>query len=729
MPRFPFIQQKDMMDCGPTSLAMICRHYGKEIDIELLRNRAEIGKEGVNLLGISNAAESIGMRTQAVQLSLKQLAAEANLPCILHWQQEHFVVLFKAAKNKFSISDPAKGIVTLSKKDFSRLWTSDSFEGEAFGIALLLEPTPDFYRQENYKEKKLGWGMLLGYFMQQKRFITQLVLGLLLGNALQLVFPLLTQSLVDKGINQNNLSFIYLILIAQSMLFLGRTVIDFIRSRLLLYISTRVNLSILSDFWIKLMKLPISYFDTKMTGDIVQRINDHKRIESFLTGSALTTLFSFFNLIIFSVVLLRYNYYVFFIFLAGSVLYLLWIRVFLRYRKILDYSRFAVAAKENTATMQLVHGMQEIKLNNAEQIRRWEWESLQASLFRFSFKSLSLSQYQQAGAFFINEGKNILITFFVAKAVVDGQLTLGAMLAIQYIIGQLNGPIEQLVGFTQQAQDARISLARLNEIHELKEEEPADENFIQRLPEESSVRLKDVSFTYAGAGNTPVLKHLYLKIPEGKITAIVGSSGSGKTTLLKLLLKFYDSYEGVISVGNENLQRISPKFWRSQCGSVMQEGYIFNDTIAKNIAVSDENPDPVKLKRACRVANIHEFIDSLPLGFNTNIGAEGNGISSGQKQRLLIARAVYKNPAFLFFDEATNSLDADNEKVIMDNLQQFFTNKTVVIVAHRLSTVKNADNIIVLHNGEIVESGTHEQLAYSKGRYFELVKNQLELGT
>lgn len=729
MPGFPFIQQKDMMDCGPTSLAMICRYYGKTTDIEKLRSKAEIGKEGVNLLGISNAAESIGMRTQAVQLSIKQLETEATLPCILHWQQQHFVVLFKAGKNKFSIADPAKGNVTLSRKDFAKLWTSDSFEGEPFGIALLLDPTPEFHKQENHREKKLGWGILLSYFLQQKKFIFQLVLGLIIGNVLQLIFPLLTQSLVDNGINQKNLSFIYLVLIAQSMLFFGRTVVDFIRSRLLLYISTKVNLAILSDFWIKLMKLPISYFDTKMSGDIVQRIGDHKRIESFLTGSALSTLFSLFNLVIFSVVLLQYNYYVFFIFLAGSILYLFWIRIFLRRRKILDYSRFAVAAKENTATMQLVHGMQEIKLNNAEQIRRWEWESLQASLFKFSFKSLSLNQYQQAGAFFINEGKNILITFFVAKAVLDGQLTLGAMLAIQYIIGQLNGPVEQLVGFTQQAQDARISLSRLNEIHELKEEEPPCENFLQQLPVNKSVSIKDLSFTYTGAGNSPVLKNLHLKIPEGKITAIVGTSGSGKTTLLKLLLKFYDHYEGDIDIGSDNLKHISPKFWRSQCGSVMQEGYIFNDTIARNIAVSEENPDHERLNQACKIANIHSFIESLPLGFNTKIGAEGNGISSGQKQRMLIARAVYKDPAYLFFDEATNSLDADNEKAIMKNLQLFFKDKTVVIVAHRLSTVKNADNIIVLHNGEISESGTHKQLTGNRGRYFELVKNQLELGT
>ncbi|MFT3980947.1 MAG: peptidase domain-containing ABC transporter [Ferruginibacter sp.] len=729
MASFPFIQQKDLMDCGPTSLAMICRHYGKKIDIELLRNRSETGKGGVNLLGISNAAESIGMRTQAVQLSLPQLSGEARLPCILHWRQEHFVVLIRAGKNTFTIADPAQGIITLSKKEFLRLWASDSIDGESHGITLLLEPTPEFFRQQDQSPRKLGWGILFGYFLQQKKFIVQLVIGLLLGNILQLVFPFLTQSLVDNGINQNNLSFVYLVLIAQCMLFLGRTAVDFIRSRLLLYISTRINLSLLSDFWIKLMKLPLSYFDTKMTGDIIQRIGDHKRIESFLTGSALNTLFSLFNLLIFSVVLLNYHHYVFFIFLAGSILYLLWIRIFLKKRKMLDYSRFAVAARESAVTMQLVHGMQEIKLNSAEQLKRWEWESLQASLFKFSFKSLSLSQYQQAGAFFINEGKNILITFFVAKAVLDGQLTLGAMMAIQYIIGQLNSPVEQLVGFAQQAQDARISLSRLNEIHELQDEEPAGTSFIKQLPTEGSFIMHNLSFTYAGAGNLPVLKNVHIHIPAGKVTAIVGSSGSGKTTLLKLLLKFYDRYEGTIKIGAENLENISPSFWRTQCGSVMQEGYIFNDSIARNIAVSEETPDHERLKHACTVANILPFIHSLPMGWNTMIGAEGTGLSSGQKQRILIARAVYKNPAYLFFDEATNALDANNEKIIMENLQAFFKDKTVVIVAHRLSTVKHADNIIVLHNGEVSEWGSHQQLTDKRGHYFELVKNQLELGT
>ena len=752
----PFIKQQDSMDCGPTCLAIICKYYGKSISLQTLRDKTEIGKEGVNLLGINNAAESIGLRTQAVQLTYAQITKEAPLPCILHWGQNHFVVLVKKGRSllpredKITIADPGKGIIKLSKEEFIQHWASSNLDGTPYGVALLLEPTPAFHNQLNEKENKLGWGMLLGYFAQQKRYIVQLFIGLLLGSLLQLIFPFLTQSIVDTGINQHNLPFIYLILAAQFMLFFGRTVVDFIRSRILLFISTKINLAILSDFWIKLMKLPLSYFDTKQTGDIIQRVGDHKRIESFLTGSALSTLFSLFNLVIFSIVLLQYNTIVFGIFCAGSILYFLWIKIFLRYRRSLNYKQFAIASKENTATMQLIYGMQEIKLNGAEHLRRWEWEGLQASLFKLSFKSLSLNQYQQAGAFFINEGKNILITFFVAKSVLEGQLTLGAMLAVQYIIGQLNSPVEQIISFTQQAQDAKISLERLNEIHQMEEEEPADKELTKQLPEHKSIHLNNLSFTYAGAGNEPVLKNINLLIPEGKTTAIVGMSGSGKTTLLKLLLKFYENYQGEIkiggrfpleshtspspflppseSIGGAVLSSISPKYWRSQCGSVMQEGYIFNDSIAKNIAVSDERPDYNKLLHACKVANIQTFIESLPLGFNTKIGAEGNGISAGQKQRILIARVVYKNPEFIFFDEATNSLDANNEKAIMENLNIFFKNKTVVVVAHRLSTVKNADNIVVLHNGQITESGTHEALAMRKGEYFELVKNQLEFG-
>jgi ATP-binding cassette subfamily B protein len=595
MPKFSFFKQQDAMDCGPTCLRMVSKYYGKSIAINHLRNLTEIGKEGVNLLGISYAAEKQGFRTRQVKISFNELLHDAPLPAIIHWGQNHFVVLTPNSKlKKIEIADPAKGL--------------------------------------------------------------------------------------------------------------------------------------LSDFWIKLMKLPVSYFDTKKTGDILQRIGDHNRIQQFLTAGSLSTLFSLFNLVIFSVVLLIYSVPVFIVFLSGSILYFFWIRFFLSYRRKLDIQRFSLASKENTATMQLIHGMQEIRLNNCDKPKRWEWERLQAALFRLSFKGLSISQYQQAGAFLINEGKNLVITFFVAKSVLEGQLTLGAMLAIQYIIGQLNSPIEQLIGFMQQAQDAKLSLERLNEIHSLEDEEPKQHNLQNFLPENKTIHLQNLSFTYIGAGNEPVLKNINLSIPDKKTTAIVGMSGSGKTTLLKLLLKFYEHYKGDIKIGEANLNSISHNFWRDQCSSVMQDGYIFNDTIANNIALTDEKPDYINLLNACKVANIMPFIEQLPLGFNTKIGAEGNGISQGQKQRILIARAVYKNPHFVFFDEATNALDANNEKVILENLQQFFINKTVVIVAHRLSTVKNADNIVVLQNGEIVEEGTHEILSNKKGYYYELVKNQLELG-
>ena len=714
------------MDCGPTCIRMVAKHYGKSVGINNLRNQSQYSKEGVSLLGISHAADKIGFKTLAVKFELGQLQNDAPLPCILHWQQNHFVVLYKATKNQFTIADPAKGIIILSKQEFAQSWLSDATQQK--GIALLLEPTTAFYEQKNEKDKGIGWGLLLKYTFKYKAQIVQLFLGLLVGSLLQLIFPFLTQSIVDTGINTHNLNFIQLILIAQFVLFFARTIVEFIRSRILLFISTHINLSILSDFWIKLMRLPLNFFDTKQTGDILQRINDHKTIESFITGTAIQTVFSFFNLISFSIVLLYFNINIFFIFAIGSVLYFLWIKIFLKFRRQLNYKRFEVSARENSTTMQLILGMQEIKLNNAEHLKRWEWEGLQAALFKLNFKSLSLSQYQQAGAFFINEGKNILITYIVATLVLKGSLTLGEMLAIQYIIGQLNSPVEQLIQFTQQAQDAKISLERLNEIHQLDDEEPNEASFNNHLSDNHSIHLNNLKFTYAGAGNEPVLKNINTIFPSGKVTAIVGMSGSGKTTILKLIQKFYESYEGDVKIGDSSLKYVSPYYWRRITGSVMQDGFIFSDSIEKNIAVGDENPDYKKLIHACKVANILSFVESMPLGFNTKIGAEGNGISAGQKQRLLIARAVYKNPQFLFFDEATNALDANNEKAIMENLKAFFEGRTVIVVAHRLSTVKNADKIIVLENGEIIEEGNHEELAAKKGKYYELVKNQLELG-
>lgn len=722
------------MDCGPTCLRMVAKYYGRSISLDYLRNKSQYGKLGVSMLGLADAAESIGLKSVGAKLTFEQLINDAPLPAIIHWQQYHFVVLTPGStKSKLTIADPAKGLIKLSKEDFLKSWITTIENEKGKGTTLLLESTPSFKEMDfadpgNYNKGKIDKQFLFNYIKEHRQYFFQILLGLLMGSMLQLVFPYLTQSIVDTGINTQNINFIQIVLAAQLMLLFSQTVVEFIRSRILLHISTRINISLLSGFWAKLLKLPMQFFDSKHPGDIIQRIGDHHRIESFLTGTALNTFFSLFNLLIFSFVLLSYNVTVFVIFAVGSLLYLLWIQFFLKYRRKLDYQRFAIAAKENNATMQLVYGMQEIKLNNAEKTYRWAWEGLQAGLFKLNFKSLSLTQYQQIGAFFINQGKNILITFVVAKLVIDGSLTLGMMLAIQYIIGQLNSPIEQMVGFSQQAQDAKISLERLNDIHSLDDEEPVQSQLNHYLPEEHSINIKKLSFTYPGAGNEPVLKNINLKILQGKVTAIVGMSGSGKSTLIKLLLRFYENYKGDINIGTANYKTISPKYWRSKSGAVMQDSFIFNDNIRKNITVIDDKVDNERLMNACRTANILPFIESLPLGFYTKLGAEGNGISGGQKQRLSIARAVYKNPEFIFFDEATNSLDANNEKVILENLQQFFKGKTVVVVAHRLSTVKNADKIVVLENGEVVEEGTHAELALKKGKYYELVKNQLELG-
>lgn len=723
------------MDCGPACLRMVAKYHGRSISLDYLRNKSQYGKQGVSLLGLADAAESIGLKSVGAKLTVDQLINDAPLPSIIYWDQYHFVVLAPSStRNKFVIADPAKGMITLNRAEFLKHWLSTAENGKEKGIGLFLESTPlfrqmDFTDNPEMEQRKIGWNFLFGYLKDHKAYFFQILLGLIVGSFIQVVFPYLTQSIVDTGINTQNLSFIRIVLAAQLMLLFSQTIVEFIRSRILLHISTRINISLLSGFWSKLLRLPMQFFDSKHPGDIIQRIGDHHRIESFLTGTALNTFFSLFTLIIFSFVLWGYNLMVFTIFAAGSILYLLWIQLFLKYRRRLDYRRFAIASRENNATMQLVYGMQEIKLNNAENTYRWAWEGLQAGLFKLNFKNLSLSQYQQIGAFFINQGKNIIITFIVAQLVIDGRLTLGMMLAIQYIIGQLNGPVEQLIGFTQQAQDAKISLERLNDIHVLEDEEPAHKEFNRFLPQDQCIYIRNLSFTYPGAGNEPVLKNISLTIPQGRVTAIVGMSGSGKTTLIKLLLRFYENYKGEIHVGTVDFKTLSPKYWRSLCGCVMQDIFIFNDNIQKNVTVTNDKVDHERLLHACKTANILPFIESLPLGFHTKLGAEGNGISGGQKQRLSIARAVYKDPHFIFFDEATNALDANNEKVILENLSSFFKGRTVIIVAHRLSTVKNADNIVVIDKGEITEQGTHAQLTLKRGKYFELVKNQLELGS
>ncbi|MBW7869267.1 MAG: peptidase domain-containing ABC transporter [Brumimicrobium sp.] len=729
MKSFPHFLQPDAMLCGPTCLRMIAKHYGRSISLEKLQRLSESTRSGSNLQNIADAAENIGFRTLGVKINFKKLEEDAPLPCIVHWNQNHFVVVYKIKKGTVYVAEPAHGLLKYSVKEFISHWIGNNAnETTEEGIALLLEPTPKLkQKEEDDFETKKGFSFLFQYLFRYKKFIFQLALGLLVGSILQLIFPFLTQSVVDVGIQNLDINFIYLVLIAQLLLFFGQTSVQIIRGWILLHLSTRINISLISDFFIKLMNLPIAFFDTKMTGDIMQRINDHQRIERLLTSTTLDTLFSLFNLVVFGAVLAWYDLKIFAIFFVGSTIYVIWVMLFLKRRKDLDYKRFNQMSNEQSKVIELINGMQEIKLHNAERQKRWSWEFLQARLFKISIKSLALEQTQSIGSSFVNEIKNIFITMFSAKLVIDGQITLGMMMAISYIIGQLNSPIQQLIGFIYSTQDAKIALERLSEIHNKEDEENIEEQKITEVAIDENILLNNVSFRYMGSSEE-VLKNLDLEISANKVTAIVGVSGSGKTTLMKMLLKFYEPENGEIKLGNTNLSNISQKTWRENSGAVMQEGYIFNDTIANNIAIGETVVNQQKLRQAVKIANIQDFIEQLPLGYNTKIGMEGVGMSTGQKQRLLIARAVYKDPKIIFFDEATSALDANNERTIMENLATFFKGRTAVVIAHRLSTVKNADQIVLLEKGKIEEKGTHEELVKMKGKYYHLVKNQLELG-
>ena len=724
--------QHDSMQCGIACLQMVCKYFGREYSLDSLSKLCFATTEGVSLLGINEAANTLGLHTTSARATTTVLS-DAPLPCILHWNQNHFVVLYKVKKGKkFYVADPGKGLVTYSLDEFKQHWTSTKSNSEDKGIAMFLETTPTFFTykmegEENIKEKR-SFRFLFGYVRKYRKYFGQIILGLVIGSLLQLVLPFLTQSIVDVGIKNQDIGFVWLILLGQLMLTISRTAIDFIRRWLLLHISLRINISLVSDFFIKLLKLPMSFFDTKLLGDLMQRMNDHSRVNNFLTQQTLNITFAMLTFVVFSVVLFFYNKLVFAIFLLGSILYGTWMTLFLKRRKVLDYELFEQQAINNNKTYEFITSMQEIKLQDCEQRRRWEWEDTQADLFGVQMKSLKLQQTQEAGSIFINEVKNIIITVVAATAVIHGQMTLGMMLAVQYIIGQLNSPVEQLMNFFYSLQDVKISLERINEIHQM-DDEYGKEGFRTSIEDKKEgIDIKNIIFKYDPHALRKTIDDVRIHIPQGKVTAIVGASGSGKTTLIRLMLGYYPVLEGQINIGNTDINKLNKKWWRRQCGVVMQEGVIFSESIARNIAVDDGDIDKERLLKAAEIACIKDYVMALPLKFNTKIGRDGVGLSQGQKQRILIARAVYKNPDYIFLDEATNSLDANNERNIVENLDKFYKGKTVVIVAHRLSTVKNADQIVVIDHGKVVEVGNHESLTAKRGAYYNLVKNQLELG-
>ncbi len=728
MSRFPLFIQHDSMQCGIACLQMVCKYYGREYSLAELSEICFATTEGVSMLGISEAATKLGFNPVAGKLELKELA-DAPLPAILHWKQNHFVVLYKIRKHKYYIADPGKGLIKLSEDEFSKAWLSCEVDGVDCGVALFLETTPKFYESEPQKApEQHSFKFLLGYFKRYRKYFGKIILGLFIGCVLQLILPFLTQAVVDVGIAQSSVKLVWLILIGQLVLVLSSTVVDFIRRWILLHISMRINISLVSDFFIKLLKLPMSFFDTKLIGDLLQRMEDHSRVEKFLTNQTLSVLFSILSFVVFGAVLCVYNRLIFFVFLLFGLAYGGWIALFLNKRRIIDYELFEREVDNANKTYQFITAMQEVKLQDCEQRRRREWKKVQVDLFGVQMKSLKIQQTQEVGSVFINEVKNIIITVLAATAVINGQLTLGAMLAIQYIIGQLNSPLDELMDFFYALQDVKISLERINEIHVVDNEDSNSRQISQFQTSRPDVQFDNISFKYDPHSPSKTIDNVGFTIPYGKVTAIVGASGSGKTTLIKLLLGYYKVSEGVVNVDGIDVNDYSKKWWRRQCGVVMQDGVIFSESIARNIAVADGNIDEERLFASARMANIHDYIQSLPLGYKTLVGRDGVGLSQGQKQRLLIARAIYKNPQFLFLDEATNSLDAENERAIVENLSEFYKGRTTVVVAHRLSTVKNADQIIVLGGGRILEVGNHAELIARQGAYYNLVRNQLELG-
>ena len=728
MKSFPAYRQLDYIDCGPTCLRMAARYYGQRYSLEALREKTYMGKQGTSLLNLSEAAEHLGFLTQAVVTDYDTLQEDVLLPCIAHWRDRHYVVIYRVTKKHVYIADPAAGKIRHTKEAFLEGWQNAE---DRSGILLLLEPTPAFYEQEvGNTTATTSWGFLLTFFRPYQRYLWQLLLSVLSISLIQFLFPFLAQALVDEGIRNSNLHFIYIILIAQLVLFASQTVGEVIRSYLLLYVGNRVSISLLSSFLQKLMQLPHPFFERKNLGDLFQRISDNERIEEFLTAQSLTILFSLFSIAVFGIILAYYNLMIFVVFLAGALLYLLWIVLLSKRRAVLEYKRFEASAEHQSQLQDLLYGMPEIRLNGSQHRRRARWEAVRIKHHQVATQTLSVDQLQSRGGTFLHELKNIAITFLAALLVIRGEMTLGMLIAVQYILGQLNTPLLSLVGFLQSAQDAKLSLARLGEVHQKPSKSQQHDGLVS-TSFQGDLRLARVSFHYEGPQSPAVLRDVSVTIPQGKVTAIVGASGSGKTTLLKLLLKFYAPTQGTIYVGGQALDRLPAAGWLSECGVVMQDGFIFDDTILSNITESDSRRplDKQRLAHAVRIAHLEQFIATLPKGYRTPIGQNGMGLSGGQRQRMLIARAVYKDPAYLFFDEATSALDAESERYIVNNLENFYQDRTVIIIAHRLSTVKHADQILVLDQGQVVEQGNHTELTYQKGKYYSLVKNQLELGS
>ena len=725
---YPFVRQYDAMDCGPACISMVALWHGRRVSLETIRKRAWITREGVSFLGLKSAAESIGFRAEGVRIPFSVLAAKAPKPCIVHWQQNHFIVVNKATHRKVWVSDPALGRMTMPAEEFLRGWSVAESKGEPAGMVLLLEPGPGFMALEDEPPPRGGFRFLLPYLKPYVRQIALLIAGLIAGSAIQLAFPFLTQAIIDKGIANQDLKLIYLILAGQLALTAGRLVVEFTRGWLLLHLGTRLNISIVSDFLARLMDLPIAYFDTKLNGDILQRIDDNRRIESYLTSSSLAILFSLFNFLVFGVVMGIYSIPVLLVFLAGTALYVVYVTLFMPSTERLDNIRFRQMADAGNKMINIVNGMQEIKLAGNESANRREWEAHQKDIFKTRIRGLKIRQFQTAGGTLIHESVNIIITIMSATLVINGTMTLGMMLALQFITGQLNGPVSQIIDFMRSTQDARLSLERLSEVHAMEPEEPTGDTAAVPVPAEIKVTVSGLSFRYEGPGSPWVIKDLDLVIMPGKITAIVGESGSGKTTLLKLLMGFYPPAEGSIMINERKLDEISITSLRKVTGVVMQEGYIFPDTILGNIAPGVDHPEMDKVWRAIDTANLRPLLDTLPAGIHTKVGQGGHGLSQGQKQRILIARVIYKEPSLLLFDEATSALDASNERMIVENLSEFYDGRTVVIVAHRLSTVRHADMIAVLEKGALSECGTHDELTALGGTYYRLIRDQLELG-